>query len=502
MTFEDLGLGPDVLKAVTDAGYRVPTAIQEKAIPVALQGRDLLGCAQTGTGKTAAFVLPMIDILSGSRAKARMPRALILSPTRELAQQTFENFEIYAKSSELDAALLIGGTSMRDQEKVLESDIDVLIATPGRLLDLVERGQILMRGVKYLVIDEADRMLDMGFIPDVERIVSFLPPLRQTLMFSATMPKEIRKLADKFLHNPKEITVAAPSSPAEMVEQCLIRVANAREKNKALRILLESEAVGNAMIFVNRKRDVDSLTRSLKRFGFNVVRMQGDMDQRSREAALNAFKSGEARFMVCTDVAGRGIDIFGLSHVFCYDVPVNAEDYVHRIGRTGRAGHRGRAYIFATPEEAKGLAAITRLIRRDITEVGIDALPGLIDHSTAADDTSAVEETVHVAEQVEVEEPTKAAEPAKAGNDTKAVEKIAEPKSTRAKPAAKKESPAASAREPERGKSAARERKPPRSRSHQDDDGKSPVGMGDHVPAFLTRSILIDDDDGKDARSA
>jgi len=469
MTFDDLGLGPDVLKAVADAGYRVPTAIQEKAIPIALQGRDLLGCAQTGTGKTAAFVLPMIDILSGSRAKARMPRALILSPTRELAQQTFENFDIYARNSELEAALLIGGTSMRDQEKALESDIDVLIATPGRLLDLIERGQILMRGVKYLVIDEADRMLDMGFIPDVERIVGFLPTLRQTLMFSATMPKEIRKLADKFLHNPKEITVSPPVSPAEMVEQSLIRVANAREKNKLLRTLLESESVGNAMIFVNRKRDVDSLTRSLKRFGFDVVRMQGDMDQRSREAALSAFKSGEAKFLVCTDVAGRGIDIFGLSHVFCYDVPVNAEDYVHRIGRTGRAGHRGRAYIFATPEESKGLAAITRLIRRDLPEFDVSST--LAKHEAAEP------------EEEEAPEPktrrVKPAEKAKPAEKTKAAEKTER-----------------------RAPAEANKRKPRKPRAKDENNDKTPVGMGDHVPAFLTRSILIDDDDGKTATSA
>ncbi len=480
MIFEDLGLGPDVLKAVTDAGYRVPTAIQEKAIPVALQGRDLLGCAQTGTGKTAAFVLPMIDILSGSRAKARMPRALILSPTRELAQQTFENFEIYAKNAELDGALLIGGTSMRDQEKVLESDIDVLIATPGRLLDLIERGQILMRGVKFLVIDEADRMLDMGFIPDVERIVGFLPPLRQTLMFSATMPKEIRKLADKFLHNPKEITVAPPASPAEMVEQSLVRVSNARDKGKALRTLLEGEAVSNAMIFCNRKRDVDSLTRSLRRFGFDVVRMQGDMDQRSREAALSAFKSGEAKFLVCTDVAGRGIDIFGLSHVFCYDIPVNAEDYVHRIGRTGRAGHRGRAYVFATPEDSKGLAAITRLIRRDIEEVTLDGKP----KQKAEAPAEAVQEETEAAPKTE-----------KTGRRKKAAPKR-EDKSQKKADEADDQKSAASTADDEPAK--------PKSRRRRDKDSKEekvPFGKGDHVPAFLMRSIVIDDD-SKDARSA
>lgn len=358
-----------MLAAVAAAGYREPTPIQRQAIPVALQGRDLLGSAQTGTGKTAAFVLPLVDILTGGPRRARMPRALILSPTRELAQQTLDNFRIYAGASDLAACLLIGGGKMKQQEQALAGNIDVLIATPGRMLDMVERGRLLMAGVRHLVIDEADRMLDMGFIPDVERICALLPPRRQTLMFSATMPPEIRKLAERFLRHPQEVQAAPPASPAETVEQWLVEVADERGKARALTRMLAWGAVTSAMVFSNRKRDVDGLYRTLKAAGFAAVRMQGDMAQPEREEALAAFKGGAARVLVCTDVAGRGIDIFGVSHVFCFDVPVNAEDYVHRIGRTGRAGHRGRAYIFATPDDARPLQAVTRLIGRALPKV-------------------------------------------------------------------------------------------------------------------------------------
>ena len=374
MRFEDLGLGPEVLSAIEKAGYHEATPIQQQAIPVALQGRDLLGCAQTGTGKTAAFVLPLIDILMGGTAKARMPRALILSPTRELAQQTMENFRIYAQFSDLNAALLIGGNDLKLQEQALSGHVDILIATPGRLLDMVERGRVLMMGVKHLVIDESDRMLDMGFIPDVERICQMLPTLRHTLMFSATMPREIRKLADKFLHNPKEVTVTPPASPAETVDQSLVIVEDGKEKERALRHLLGLEAVTSSMIFTNRKKDVDGLHDNLRRHGIDAVRMQGDMAQHDRETALAAFKSGEPSTMVCTDVAGRGIDIFGVSHVICYDVPVNAEDYVHRIGRTGRAGMRGCSYMFATPADREALGAITRLIGRELPLVEMEGI--------------------------------------------------------------------------------------------------------------------------------
>jgi superfamily II DNA/RNA helicase len=373
MRFDDLGLSPEVIRAVADAGYTEPTPIQEKAIPIALQGRDLLGVAQTGTGKTAAFTLPMIDILAGGQAKARMPRSLIIAPTRELATQISENFEIYGKYHPLTMALLIGGVSSADQERALDRGVDVLIATPGRFLDLHERGKILLAGVKILVIDEADRMLDMGFIPDVERIVAMLSPLRQTLFFAATMGREIRRLADAFLHNPKEASVDPPASPAEMVSHAMARV-GARDKGKALRTLLAGEQVKNALIFCNRKSEVDILNRSLKRDGFGSAALHGDMPQPARTETLEAFKRGDVRFLVATDVAGRGIDIFGLSHVFNFDVPTHAEDYIHRIGRTGRAGHRGRAIMLATADDARFVAAIKRLIGRDIPSIEIDGI--------------------------------------------------------------------------------------------------------------------------------
>ncbi len=368
MNFSDLGLSAEVLRAVADTGYETPTPIQEQAIPVILTGRDVLGCAQTGTGKTAGFTLPMIDILAAGRAKARMPRSLILEPTRELAAQVAENFEVYGKHHKLTKALLIGGVSYDDQTKLLDRGVDVLIATPGRLLDHFERGRLLLNDVKILVIDEADRMLDMGFIPDVERIVGLLPRIRQTLLFSATMPPEIRRLADKFLANPKEIAVAPPASPAALVAQHLVIVGE-RDKRDALRGLIVSEQVKNALIFCNRKRDVDLLYRSLKRYGLNAAALHGDMDQSTRTATLEAFKLGEITLLVCSDVAARGLDIEDMSHVFNYDVPIHAEDYVHRIGRTGRAGRTGRSFTLATPGDGKFVAAIEALIGRKIPRV-------------------------------------------------------------------------------------------------------------------------------------
>jgi superfamily II DNA/RNA helicase len=376
-TFADLGLSEELLRAVAEAGYVHPTPIQESAIPWVLMGRDVLGCAQTGTGKTASFVLPMLDILTGSRAKARMPRSLILEPTRELALQVAENFEKYGKYLKLTHALLIGGESMSDQRDVLEKGVDVLIATPGRLLDLFDRGRILMADVKLLVIDEADRMLDMGFIPDVERIVSLLPKMRQTLFFSATMAPEIRRLADAFLSNPKEITVAPPASVATTITTGLVYV-QPHDKREALRRLIRSEKVQNALIFCNRKVDVDILYKSLKKHRFSVGALHGDMDQSTRFATLNAFKAGELQLLVCSDVAARGIDIGGLSHVFNFDVPFRDEDYVHRIGRTGRAGREGHAYTIATADDAKNVAAIEKLTGKPIPRMvveGLDPVP-------------------------------------------------------------------------------------------------------------------------------
>jgi superfamily II DNA/RNA helicase len=373
MNFADLGLSSEVLKAVSDAGYTAPTPIQEQAIPHVLTGRDVLGCAQTGTGKTAGFTLPMIDILAAGRARARMPRSLILEPTRELAAQVSNAFETYGKHHKLSMALLIGGESFTDQERKLDRGVDVLIATPGRLIDLFERGKILLSDVKILVIDEADRMLDMGFIPDVERIVGLLPRIRQTLFFSATMPPEIRRLADAFLMNPKEISVTAPASPAERVAQHLITVDPA-DKRETLRRLITNEDVKNAIIFCNRKRDVDILHRSLVKSGLNAAALHGDMPQSKRTATLERFKEGEIRLLVASDVAARGLDIQGMSHVFNFDVPIHAEDYIHRIGRTGRAGRDGRAFTLATPEDGRFVAAITKMLGKDIPLVSLEGI--------------------------------------------------------------------------------------------------------------------------------
>ena len=365
MPFEELGLSTSILKAVADAGYSEPTPIQRRAIPYVLQGRDVLGCAQTGTGKTAGFTLPMIDILSQGRARARMPRSLILEPTRELATQVAENFEVYGKYHKLNMALLIGGVSFVDQSKIIDRGADVLIATPGRLLDHFERGGLLLRGVDVLVIDEADRMLDMGFIPDVERIVQLCNPKRQTLFFSATMPPEIRRLADAFLNDPTEISVAPPASPAETVDQTLTMV-QPRDKDRVLQSLLRSQPVKNALIFCNRKRDVDAVSKTLKGKGFDALALHGDMQQSYRTQTLDKFRNNEVKILVCSDVAARGLDIQGLSHVFLYDVPIHAEDYVHRIGRTGRAGMPGRALTLATSEDRKFLAAVEKLIGKPI----------------------------------------------------------------------------------------------------------------------------------------
>ncbi len=372
-TFADLGLSEPVLRAVADAGYLHPTPIQEQAIPLVLMGRDVLGCAQTGTGKTASFTLPMLDILSSGRSRARMPRALILEPTRELAAQVADNFVKYAKYLRFDYALIIGGESMSEQAARLARGVDVLIATPGRLLDVFERGGLLLTDVRILVIDEADRMLDMGFIPDVERIVSLLPRMRQTLFFSATMPPEIKRLADAFLHNPKIITVAPPATVAATVEQHLALVRE-HDKREALRRLLRSEDVKNALIFCNRKRDVAILCRSLLRHGFDAAMLHGDMTQPKRMETLERFKAGQVRLLVCSDVAARGIDIEGLSHVFNFDVPIHPEDYVHRIGRTGRAGQSGRAFTLATVEDDDRLSAIEKLIGKPIPRIQIEGL--------------------------------------------------------------------------------------------------------------------------------
>lgn len=360
MNFADLGLSDELLKAVEAAGYSEPTPIQAQAIPSVLMMRDLIGIAQTGTGKTAGFVLPMIDILAHGRRRALMPRSLILEPTRELAAQVAENFEKYGKNHDLKMALLIGGVQMGDQVKALQEGVDVLIATPGRLMDLFERGKILLTGCNLLVIDEADRMLDMGFIPDIETICSKLPGNRQTLLFSATMPPPIKKLADKFLSNPKSIEVARPASTNINIAQHKVRVTS-RKKRDVLRHLLRTDNVSTAIVFANRKTTVRELAKSLKQHGFSAGEIHGDMDQSSRNAELQRFKDGDINILVASDVAARGLDVKGVSHVFNFDTPWHPDDYVHRIGRTGRGGATGRAFTLVSDEDAEAIANVEKL---------------------------------------------------------------------------------------------------------------------------------------------
>lgn len=365
MKFNELGLSEETLRAITEKGYETPTPIQEKAIPVIMMARDIVGLAQTGTGKTASFTLPMIDALSGGRAKMRMPRSLVLEPTRELAAQVAENFKTYGKYHKLSMALLVGGESMGDQTKLLDKGVDVLIATPGRLLDLFGRGAILLNDIRILVIDEADRMLDMGFVPDIEKIVSLIPPNRQTLLFSATMPPEIKRLTEKFLTNPKEVSVSAPATTASTVEQFLVHT-SFRDKKRVLGELIKKEQPKNAFIFLNRKRDIGDVASFLKKQGYDAAPLHGDMVQAARTKTLQDFREDRVKLLVCSDVAARGLDISGVSHVFNYDVPMSPDDYVHRIGRTGRAGQSGRAWMLATKEDEKFLSNVENLIKKPI----------------------------------------------------------------------------------------------------------------------------------------
>lgn len=456
MGFEILGVSDEIMAAVSDAGYTEPTPIQRQAIPSILQGRDILGIAQTGTGKTAGFTLPMIDILAQGRARARMPRSLILEPTRELAAQVAENFETYGKNHKLSMALLIGGVSFGDQVTALNKGADVLIATPGRLLDHFERGKLMLNGVEILVVDEADRMLDMGFIPDVERICKLMPQRHQNLFFSATMPPPVKKLTDQFLNDPKLIEVARPATTAETVEQRIVEVAP-RAKNQTLRDLLNSETVQNALIFCNRKKDVKEVFSSLRRHGFDVGQLHGDMSQPERMDMLARYKDGQVKLLVASDVAARGLDISTVSHVFNFDVPTHADDYVHRVGRTGRAGREGKSFTFATRAEAKYVEAIEKLIGSKIKRAntsGNQAAP----------------------------EP-KAKQDAKSENRSKDVK----PSSKNPAPTQKKD-PEKEPRKPAQGKSGNKGRNqdhPPKEQDHSPKENGPVVGLGSHVPAFL-----------------
>jgi superfamily II DNA/RNA helicase len=374
--FNTLGLSPETLQAVLDTGYTTPTPIQEQAIPVALAGRDVLGIAQTGTGKTAAFTLPMIDRLAAGRSKARMPRSLVIAPTRELADQVAESFAKYSKYQKLSWALLIGGVSFEDQIKKLDRGVDVLIATPGRLLDLFERGRMLLNGVQIMVVDEADRMLDMGFIPDLERIFKLTPPNKQTLFFSATMPPEITRLTTQFLKDPTRIEVSRPASTGENIRQIVVKIplADPKAKRMALRALIERANPDSGIVFCNRKTEVDIVAKSLKVHGLDAAPIHGDLDQSMRTKTLEAFRKGELKLLVASDVAARGLDIPAVSHVFNYDVPHHAEDYVHRIGRTGRAGRSGEAYMLVSPADDRGYDKVLKLIKTqpDIESVDVD----------------------------------------------------------------------------------------------------------------------------------
>jgi len=475
MTFEDLGLSPKLLSAINTAGYTEPTPIQAGAIPLALTGRDVLGIAQTGTGKTASFTLPLIERLSRGRAKARMPRSLIIAPTRELAAQCAENFETYAKDQKLTMALLIGGVSMGPQVEILNRGADVLIATPGRLLDHFERGRLLLTGVQMLVVDEADRMLDMGFIPDLERIFSLTPPRKQTLFFSATMPKEIQNLVAKFLNNPERVEVARPATTSENIKQFLVRVKDkaAKAKRDSLRKAMKREGVKNGIIFANRKRDVDIIARSLKNHDFSAAPIHGDLDQSTRTATLASFKSGELRFLVASDVAARGLDIPDVTHVFNYDIPHNADDYVHRIGRTGRAGKTGESVTLVIPGDEKYLSAIQTLTKTDI--------PDLVFSDTKSDSLeSAPSEPRKRAPRTKKRKPKEAQTDAKVIEQTEAKTQEQAPVKTEnndAPPA----SPTKAAPAREQSKNSRRGR----NNNRHDDLGPAVTGFGNHTPDFM-----------------
>ncbi|MGR3503748.1 DEAD/DEAH box helicase [Pseudaestuariivita sp.] len=450
--FSELNLSPKVLKAIDEAGYESPTPIQEGAIPPALEGRDVLGIAQTGTGKTASFTLPMITALARGRARARMPRSLVLAPTRELAAQVAENFDQYAKYVKLSKALLIGGVSFKEQDLLIDKGVDVLIATPGRLLDHFERGKLILSDVKVMVVDEADRMLDMGFIPDIERIFGLTPFTRQTLFFSATMAPEIERITNTFLSNPARVEVARQATASETIEQGVVMVKPSRrdregtEKRKVLRAIIdgEGEACSNAIIFCNRKTDVDIVAKSLKKYGYNAAPIHGDLDQSQRTRTLESFREGALRILVASDVAARGLDVPSVSHVFNFDVPGHAEDYVHRIGRTGRAGREGKAFTICAPRDEKNFAAVEALIQKEIPRVENPVKPA--------------------------EKPEKRA--------------AAEPAEIEAAPAPEADTDDM----PQRGRRSRGGRGRGRGRD-RDDAPINVVGMGDHLPSFIALSF-------------
>lgn len=514
--FSDLKLDPKVLKAVVEAGYETPTPIQEQAIPHALEGRDVLGIAQTGTGKTASFTLPMITRLGRGRARARMPRSLVLAPTRELAAQVAENFDIYARHTRLTKALLIGGVAFGEQDKLIDRGVDVLIATPGRLLDHFERGKLLLTGVEVMVVDEADRMLDMGFIPDIERIFGLTPFTRQTFFYSATMAPEIERITNTFLSNPVRVEVARQATTSETIEQALIEMKPSRrdraasEKRKLLRAIIESEgaALKNAIIFCNRKVEVDILAKSLKKYGLDAAPIHGDLDQSLRTRTLDSFRDGSLRFLIASDVAARGLDIPAVSHVFNYDVPSHAEDYVHRIGRTGRAGREGKAFTLSTPSDEKYIDAIERMLQTGLPR-GANPLDAPTAPEAAVDgtgtgtaDSSAPDATAESAGSAPRKGVSRrsARKPRTGRPSSEPVAATADqpPESTSREPAA----PAAVAEDPApqpatgraakpAQRSAARSGRKGADRAGGNGDRQAVVGMGDHVPDFLMREFRV-----------
>ncbi len=486
MSFEKLGLSKNILKAVNECGYTEPTPIQEQAIPHILMARDLVGLAQTGTGKTASFTLPMIEILAGGRAKARMPRSLILSPTRELAAQIAENFDIYGKYCKLNKALLVGGASMGDQVKILDRGADVLIATPGRLLDLFERGKILLTDIKVLVIDEADRMLDMGFVPDIEKIVSFLSPMRQTLLFSATMPPEIKKLTDKFLSNPREVSVAPPASTADTVEQYIVWT-DRRKKRDVLHSLIKKENVQSALIFCNRKRDVDELAPWLQSRGYNAKPLHGDLPQKIRTQTLEDFKAGKIEFLVCSDVAARGIDVDSLSHVFNFDVPTNSDDYVHRIGRTGRAGKTGYAFMLATPSEEKDVVFIEKLTKKKITVLKLDCGAQGKDNRGAGR-SSASKSMPQNSRKSQSKSKSKFKSQARSCSQSRLSSQHHDQPKSVSKPISQAESHEALTREKNAPSKPKTEQKKMHSEQRHEEPDNTLVGFGDDIPGFLKKN--------------
>jgi superfamily II DNA/RNA helicase len=533
--FTDLNLNPKIIKAVEEVGYDTPTPIQAGAIPAALEGRDVLGIAQTGTGKTAAFTMPMITMLARGRARARMPRSLVLCPTRELAAQVAENFDTYAKYLKLTKALLIGGVSFKEQDKLIDKGVDVLIATPGRLLDHHERGKLILTDVKVMVVDEADRMLDMGFIPDIERIFGLTPFTRQTLFFSATMAPEIERITNTFLSNPFRIEMARQATTSENIEQGVLMFKASRkdreatEKRKVLRALIDAEGdkCTNAIIFCNRKMDVDAVAKSLKKHGYDAAPIHGDLDQSQRTKTLDGFRNGDLRFLVASDVAARGLDVPSVSHVYNFDVPSHAEDYVHRIGRTGRAGRDGKAIMICSPRDEKNFEDVERLVQKEIPRLEnplgggnpTEAAAKSADEAPSNDDkpkrtrsrsrkpTKSDAETVIADAAPQADAPAETDAPAprksrtsKANSRAMEAPKDAEAALTEARGEAEAKAPQEPPKQAEQSETPNKEHSNTRARGgkgrgkgeRQDDNrggGNRVVGLGDHTPTFIELSF-------------